>query len=277
MPHLIRDDRARLAYEVRRATERSAGLLVFQHGMGGDREQPLGYLPGHAHADLVAMDARGHGDSSDLVDDDRLGFDAFADDVVALLDHLDVPRAVVGGISMGAAVALNVAVRHPDRVSGLVLCRPAWLDTPQADCNTTAYADIADLLDTYEAGEAAVRLEEAESYRVINHQSAAAASSLRHQVTRDRATVNADLLRRLPVSSPVPDPDRWGTVDTPTLVIGHTDDPLHPWEIAEVSAARIPEAELVRVPSKDADPEEFRRQIHQALSGYLDQHVRAGR
>ena len=51
----------------------------------------------------------------------------FADDVLAFADLRGVERFVVGGISMGAAIALRIAVRHPERVSGLVLARPAWL------------------------------------------------------------------------------------------------------------------------------------------------------
>ena len=67
--------------------------------------------------------------------------------MVALAAQLEVGQFVVGGISLGAGTALNLTVRYPGRVAGLVLCRPAWLDRPQAEFNRNAYAEIADLLD----------------------------------------------------------------------------------------------------------------------------------
>ena len=67
-----------------------------------------------------------------------------ADDLVALLDHLEIERAVVGGISLGSAVAVNMALRYPERVRGLVLSRPAWIDRPLPE-NVRLYSMIAEL------------------------------------------------------------------------------------------------------------------------------------
>lgn len=273
MPRIISVDRARLEYQVSPATTESVGTFVFGHGMGGDRRQPLGYFPRHTHADVVVMDARGHGDSTDLVGEEHLTFDAFADDVVSLLDHLGVDRAVVGGISLGAAVALNVGVRHPDRISGLVLCRPAWFEGPQDQLNSGAYRIIADLLDDNPVEDALRELEQHPSYLSVRERSTAASQSLRHQITRPRAAANADMLRRLPVSSPIAGEKDADGISVPTLVIGHPDDPLHPWDIAERTSRRIPGARLVRVPSKDENADAFQAGIDRAISTFLDEIV----
>ena len=97
---------------------------------------------------VIALNARGHGTSSDI-DPAAATFDTFADDVIALADHLGPDRFVVGGISPGAGTALNLVIRYPERVTALVLCRPAWLDRPQSEFNRHAYTEVADLLDSY--------------------------------------------------------------------------------------------------------------------------------
>src|SRR5262249_11354645 len=94
----------------------------------------------------LCLDARAHGLTQPMGEPSDLSFDIFGDDVIALLDHLGLRRAILGGISMGAAVALNVAVRYPERVDGLVLSRPAWLDGPMPPENVARYAAIARLL-----------------------------------------------------------------------------------------------------------------------------------
>ncbi len=55
-----------------------------------------------------------------------LSWDDLADDVAALLDHLAIARAVVGGTSFGAGVAVRAALRHPTRVAGLAVLDPAY-------------------------------------------------------------------------------------------------------------------------------------------------------
>ena len=85
--------------------------FVFQHGLGGDTERVLellGLLPGFG---LLGLDCRGHGKTKPLGDVEKLSFDSFADDVIALLDRLQVRRVSLGGTSMGAGVAN--AVTYP--------------------------------------------------------------------------------------------------------------------------------------------------------------------
>src|SRR5690606_31263385 len=104
--------------------------FVFQHGLGGDTHQILDLYSPPPGVRLITLDSRAHGATEPLGDATMLHFSALADDLVALLDHLGLASAVIGGISMGAGVALNVALRHPQRLQGLILSRPAWLDRP---------------------------------------------------------------------------------------------------------------------------------------------------
>lgn len=70
---------------------------------------------------VIALDNRGHGASSKLYDSAAYHSAAMADDVRALLDHLDIGRANVMGYSMGARIAAYFALAHPDRVRAAVL------------------------------------------------------------------------------------------------------------------------------------------------------------
>lgn len=72
---------------------------------------------------VVRLDTRGHGrtvpEGGDWTVED------FADDVVGLLDHLDIERAHLAGISLGGAIAMTAALRRPERVGRLVLMSTA--------------------------------------------------------------------------------------------------------------------------------------------------------
>ncbi len=275
-------DGATLTYRTRPAAPGGSDLLpfVFQHGMGGDTDQPLGYVGDRPPVPVVCLSARGHAPSDDLTDPAAATFDRFADDVIALADELGLDRFVIGGISLGAGTALNLATRHPDRVAALVLCRPAWLDHPQAEPNQAAYREIADLLDGAADDDAATldtlaaSYREAGTYRQVQAGAPAAAASLLGQITRPRARQNTLLLRSFPAISPTADAATWARISVPTLVIGHRDDPFHPYEIAENYATAIPTADLVTVPSKDADPAGFSQQTRTALHAFLTENSR---
>ena len=261
---------ASLVYQTIDATGGGSMPFLFQHGMGGDANQPLGYIGDAPPSPVISLNARGHAPSSDI-DPAAATFDTFADDVIALADQLELARFVVGGISLGAGTALNLAIRYPARVTALVLCRPAWLDRPQAEFNRHTYTEIADLLEGYLPETAAARYTQTRSYQTVRNISPAAAASLLGQLTRPRAAQNAVILRAFPGSSPTASIDSWRAVEVPTLVIGHRGDPFHPYEIAEAHADTLPSATLHTVPSKDADPARFAADIQTALHDFLRQ------
>jgi alpha/beta hydrolase fold len=101
--------------------------FVFQHGMGADTTQPLGFGGDLRGWRTIAMDCRGHGHTEATLARARISFAQFSHDLAALLDVLRIERAVIGGISMGAALAIAFGLAHPERVAGLILVRPPGL------------------------------------------------------------------------------------------------------------------------------------------------------
>jgi pimeloyl-ACP methyl ester carboxylesterase len=97
-------------------------VVVLGHGFGGSARN---FLPqARALRDryrVVRFDARGHARSGAPEDPAAYGPDAFVADLGRVLDRAGAERAVVGGLSMGAGVALRFALAHPERVRALVL------------------------------------------------------------------------------------------------------------------------------------------------------------
>src|SRR5690606_28289617 len=100
----------------------NANLLpvVLLHGFGNDHTLWRPQLPLAGRFRLIAPDLLGFG-AEPATDGAPVTMDAYADNVVALMDRLEVARAVVGGISLGGYVAMSVALRYPHRTAGLVL------------------------------------------------------------------------------------------------------------------------------------------------------------
>jgi len=68
---------------------------------------------------VIAVEMQGHGRTADIARD--ITNENLADDVAALLDHLKIPKADLIGYSMGGAVAMQCAIRHPDKVRKVVV------------------------------------------------------------------------------------------------------------------------------------------------------------
>jgi pimeloyl-ACP methyl ester carboxylesterase len=94
--------------------------LVLLHGGVGASEMfgPL-IQPLAAKRQLIAVHLQAHGRTADV--DRPLRFESMADDVAALLEHLDLASADFLGYSLGGGVALQTAIRHPEVVQKLVL------------------------------------------------------------------------------------------------------------------------------------------------------------
>jgi pimeloyl-ACP methyl ester carboxylesterase len=108
--------------------ERSGGLpVVFLHSLAGNGGQwalqrdHLRHSPRNRRT--VAIDFRGHGES-DPAEDGDYSVPGLAGDVAAVADQLGLRRFVLAGHSLGGAVAIEYAGRHPERVAGLLLVDP---------------------------------------------------------------------------------------------------------------------------------------------------------
>jgi pimeloyl-ACP methyl ester carboxylesterase len=107
----------RIHYEVR-----GLGMpMVWAHGLGGRWQEWGGLMEFFQDRyRVIGYDARGHGDSEKPAPAEAYSQDIMVEDMRLLMDALDVRKAIVGGHSMGANVALNFALRYPERCIALI-------------------------------------------------------------------------------------------------------------------------------------------------------------
>jgi pimeloyl-ACP methyl ester carboxylesterase len=252
-----------------RYRDEGSGLpFVFQHGLGGDLNQPFGLYQPAAGVRLIGMDMRGHGETRPLGDIAKLTIATLADDLVGLLDHLGIDQAVVGGISLGAAVAVSAALRYPERVRGLVLVRPAWIDDP-LPANVRCYATIARLLRELGPVEGLARFRATREFRQMERESPDCARSLAGQFEAPRALESVARLERLASDSPCPHRGLYGKILIPVLILANRRDPIHPWELADELAGLMEFAELREVTSKSESVDRHAAQVRGAIDDFL--------
>lgn len=255
--------------------DRGKGIpLVVQHGLGGDLTQTTVLFEPPEGFRLLSMDARGHGETRPLGDERSLRIGAFADDVVAWLDHLGIEKAVVGGISMGAAVALNVALRYPERLLGLILSRPAWLDGPYP-AHMQIFSMLTKLIQDHGPDEGRRRFLESDAYRKLKGECPESAQTLADQFAHPRAVETAVKFDRIARDAPCEGREGWESISAPTLVLANHQDPIHPYEYAEIYARTIPGATLKEVTPKTVSlighGQDVRGALHEFLGRWFPQ------
>jgi len=112
--------------------ERGSGTaMVWAHGLAGTWqgwEEVMGFFQNRYR--VIAYDARGHGCSEKPERPEAYSQDIMVEDMRGLMDALDIKKAIVGGHSMGANVALNFAISYPERCLG---CIPVGIGSGSSD------------------------------------------------------------------------------------------------------------------------------------------------
>jgi pimeloyl-ACP methyl ester carboxylesterase len=240
--------------------------VLWQHGLGATQTQAAEVFPESSQFRRITMECRGHADS-ELGAVVGLSIQQFADDAVVLLDHLGVRRAVVGGISLGAAIALRLAVHHPERVSELIIARPAWVSASAPE-NLKIYIDVAELLAQYGSEQGIARLQATERYQLVMKESPDNAASMRGFFHRDPASTVA-LLSRIPAQGPGVTREQMSRLALPTLVIASEGDYVHSIATATAVAKLIPGAKLLIIPSKNSNRDAYVEAFKAALEEFL--------
>lgn len=245
--------------------------VLFQHGLGGDATQVAENFPDGPRYRRLTLECRGHGAS-------RPGgvrpfsLALFAADVFAAADALGIGRFVVGGISMGAAIALAIAVGHPHRVAGVVLARPAWDFTPAPE-NMRPYAEVAACLRAEAPDAARQRFRASATAAMLAELAPDNLASLLGFFDRPDPALTAALLADIAGDGPGVSEAQAAAIAVPTLVIGHRRDFAHPLTTARRLAEAIPGARLAEITPKATDKPchiaEFRTAVDDFLATLL--------
>lgn len=237
--------------------------LVFLHGLGGSIRQIEGVYEEIEGVRLITMNQQGHGNSG--ADWETLDFDRMGDDVAALLKHLKIGQAYFAGISMGAAVSLNVAVRYPQSVKKMLLIRNAWTDRPMSSEVRQAYRDMG--LALREGGvEAFYRTR---GWEIVKKASAYTRNAFTSPFQDPVSVENWQKFLILPGKTPVTSAESLRNIKIPTTVLANRNDLCHPFAYGAYIHEQIPHSSLTEIPDKDTDGETHRRMIHQAVFDML--------
>jgi pimeloyl-ACP methyl ester carboxylesterase len=228
----------RLAYTVHgegpRVTVLTPGLLMSQK-----MQTPLARTLAHRGNRVVTLDPLGHGASDRPRQMWRYSIGEFAKQTVALLDHLDVDQAVVGGTSLGANLSLEVAATKPERVRGLIIEMPA-LDNAIPACG----AAFTPLLFALTFGEPVMKLV-ARAARAVPRDRVPFGLELGLDWLGQDPGPSGAVLQGILFGRTAPDHTIRKSLETPALVIGHPRDPVHPFSDADMLAAELPNAKLI--------------------------------
>lgn len=228
---------------------RGAPLLLL-HGFTGSAETwaSLADALGDDVA-TIAVDLPGHGRSSAPADPARYAIARTADDLARVLDALGVERAAVLGYSMGGRVALRFALRHPDRVSALVLesASPGIADAGERAARVRADGELADAIERDGVEAFVERWERLPLWESQQALPVPVREQLRAQRLRNRGTGLANSLRRAGAGA---EPDvraELGMLRMPVLLIAGALDTKYA-ALARAMAAEIPGARAEIVP-----------------------------
>ena len=256
---------------VRLAGERAGtGLpVVLLHGLTATRRYVLmgsRYLT-RVGCELVAFDARGHGESGPAPDPAAYEYADMKGDLDTIVRTVGSGAVLVGN-SMGAGTAVAFALEHPERVAALVIVTPGARGggRPEADmedwdrlADGMARGGVEGFMEAYEPP-ADPRWRET------------ALKFTRQRIERhEHPEAVADALRVVPRSIAFDGMDELERLDMPSLVVGSRDesDPGHPLALAEEYAQRLPNAELLVEDEGDSPIAWQGAQLSHAIEAFL--------
>lgn len=238
---MVESDGIHLYYEIHGSGPR---VLVFIHGILLDsamnRRLAVDLAARGFRVILFDLPGHGHSDKPKRASFHRM--DTYARHVVALLDHLKIERAVIGGMSLGANVSLLVAAQSPERVQALVIEMPVLEWAVPA-----AAAVLLPMLVAVHFARPVVK-ETAHLVRRLPRTGIGLLDSVMNALSNDPVETAA-ILHGVLAGPITPTVDQRAAMQAPALVIGHRVDRIHPFHDAEQLAKRLPAGRLVQAHS----------------------------
>jgi pimeloyl-ACP methyl ester carboxylesterase len=191
----------------------------------------------------ITVDLLGHGESDRPRDMWRYSMSLFAEQLLALMDHLELKEAVVMGTSLGANAALEMASKAPERLRAMVIEMPVLDNAIPASALTFTPILLA-LTFGEEVMKVVARGARAVPRRLLPHY-----GNVVLDLVRQEPGPGGALLQGLFFGRIAPHRSERRTFQTPALVIGHRRDPVHPFSDAGQLAEELPNGRLLQADS----------------------------
>jgi pimeloyl-ACP methyl ester carboxylesterase len=204
--------------------------------------EPLAFALVERGNRVITLDLLGHGESDRPRDMWRYSMPSFGRQVVALLDHLELDQAVVGGTSLGANVTLEVASLAPARLRGMVIEMPV-LD----NALLAAAMAFTPLLIALTFGEPITR-RVAAGLRRVPRRFGHYPNVFLDWVSQEPGP-SAALMQGLFFGRTAPHREERKTFEAPAIVLGHPREPIHPFSDAKMLAEELPNGRLIEANS----------------------------
>ncbi len=219
--------------------------LILVHGLllSQEMHRPLAKALAARGNRVITVDLLGHGSSDRPRDMWRYSMGAFAQQLLALMDHLELDEAAVMGTSLGANTALEVASCAPERLRGMVIEMPVLDNALPASAVT-----FTPILLALTFGEPVMKLL-ARGARAIPRRLLPLYGNVLLDTVRQEPGPGGALLQGLFFGRIAPHRSERRTFTMPALVLGHRRDPVHPFSDAGQLAAELPNGRLLEADS----------------------------
>jgi pimeloyl-ACP methyl ester carboxylesterase len=239
----LKKDGTRSKTARRTAADKRPVILVHGLLLSQKMHQPLAEDLAAKGNRVITVDLLGHGESDRPRDMWRYSMYSFGEQLVALMDHLEIDQAVVMGTSLGANASLQVAATAPERLRGMIVEMPVLDNALLASALT-----FTPILVALTFGEPLMKLV-ARTTRAIPRRLLPYYGNVVLDLVRQDPGPGGALLQGLFFGRIAPHRNERRTFKTPTLVLGHRRDPVHPFSDAGMLAEELPDARLIEADS----------------------------
>ncbi|EHJ7460712.1 alpha/beta hydrolase [Listeria monocytogenes] len=238
--------------------------FLFLHGLGDNLKFAYETFDKDEKIQLISLDQRGHGKSGN--DSRKLSYDRLAKDALALMDYLGIQHFFVGGLSMGAGVAVNLAVQAADKVLGLIILRSSATDEPMKKEVIAWFSTVSKYLPKKDG---ALLLEQDPIFPSIKETYPKAIDTFKRYFEDDAVVTHYKKFSDIPKDRPIKNKSELTNLTIPTLILANNYDVIHPIEYSLFYKRNIENASYYELTPKTIDAEKHKLEITTYINTFI--------
>lgn len=244
--------------------------FIFLHGLGGSLEQPASiYGNDESGIRFLSYDQKLHGENLKNTSNYEFSLDTLVEDLLGFLEKMQITQAIIGGISLGAAVSMKFALVYPERVLALCIIRPAIGSQKDAE-NLHVYKEIVKYLKQDGTDKGLIQFTLTKTYRDLASAEHANALSCIKQFFVDDYSAACIRLSAITQMSAFDSLNTLSQLHIPVFIAATQNDRIHPFLLADQISHSIPNSTFIEIISKSKDAQRHHKELQISLHRFLE-------